>query len=62
MKTLWQLLMKKKSQRTKRKHQNDTSQKADTEKTNLIPEDKYVGIDEVIKRNAIINNSLKSQI
>ena len=38
------------------------SQKADTEKTNLIPEDKYVSIDEVIKRNAIINNSLKSQI
>ena len=38
------------------------SQKGDTEKINLIPEDKYVGIDEVIKCNAIINNSLKSQI
>ena len=30
------------------------SQKGDTEKVNLIPEDKYVGIDELIKCNAII--------
>ena len=40
-----------------------TSQRSDTEKINLVEESKKkTGIDEVIKRNEFINNSLKSQI
>ena len=35
------------------------SQRSDTEKNNLIEEDKKIGINEVIKPNEIINNSLK---
>ena len=35
------------------------SRRSDTEKINLIEEGKKIGIDEVIKRNEIINNSLK---
>ena len=35
------------------------SQRSDTEKNNLVEEVKKVGIDEVIKRNEINNNSLK---
>ena len=35
------------------------SQRSDTAKNNLIEEDKKIGIDEVIKPNEIINNSLK---
>ena len=35
------------------------SQRSDTEKTNLIKEGKKIGINEVIKHNEIINNSLK---
>ena len=38
------------------------SQRSDTEKNNLIEEGKKLGIDEVIKHNENINNSLKSQI
>ena len=38
------------------------SQKSDTEKINVIEEGKEIGIDEVIKRNEIINNGLKLQI
>ena len=38
------------------------SQRDYTEKIKLIEEGKKIGIDEVIKRNEIINNSLKSQI
>ena len=38
------------------------SQRSDTEKTNLIEEDKKTGINEVIKQNEIINNTLKPQI
>ena len=38
------------------------SQRSDTEKINLIEEGKEIGINEVIKRNEIINNSLKSQL
>ena len=38
------------------------SQRSDTEKTNLIREAKKIGIDEVIKHNEFINNSLKSKI
>ena len=35
------------------------SERSDSEKTNLIVEGKKIGINEVIKRNKIINNSLK---
>ena len=35
------------------------SQRSDTEKNNLIEEEKKIGINEVIKPNEIINNSLK---
>ena len=38
------------------------SQKSDSEKKQLIEEDKKIGIDEVIKCNEIINNSLKSEV
>ena len=65
MKTLLQLLMKKKISRIKRKHQNNEqskNQRRDTEKINLIEEGKKIDIDEVIKQNEIVNKSLKSQI
>ena len=35
------------------------SQRSDAEKNDLIKEDKKIGVNEVIKRNEIINNSLK---
>ena len=35
------------------------SQRSDAEKNDLIKEDKNIGVNEVIKRNEIINNSLK---
>ena len=35
------------------------SQGSDTERNNLIEEGKKIGINEVIKSNTIINNSLK---
>ena len=35
------------------------SQRSDAEKTSLIEEGKKIGINEVIKRNEIINSSLK---
>ena len=38
------------------------SQRSNTKKNNLIEEGKKIGIDEVIKHNKIINNSLKSKI
>ena len=38
------------------------SQRSDTERNYLIEEGKQIGIDEIIKRNEIINNSLKSKI
>ena len=38
------------------------SQRNDIEKNYLIEEGKKVGIDEVIKHNKFINNSLKSKI
>ena len=38
------------------------SQRSDTEKNNLIEEGKKIGIDEMFKRNEIINNSLNSKI
>ena len=38
------------------------SQRSDSEKINLIEEGKKIGINEVIKRNEVINNNLKYQI
>ena len=38
------------------------SQRSDTGKINLIEEGKKIGSNEVIKRNEIINNSLKPQL
>ena len=38
------------------------SQRSDADKNKLIEEGKRIGINEVIKRNEIINNSLKPQI
>ena len=38
------------------------SQRTDTVKINLIEEGKKIGIDEAIKQNEFINNSLKSKI
>ena len=35
------------------------SQRSDAEKINLIEEGKKIGINEIIKRNEIIHNSLK---
>ena len=35
------------------------SQRSDVEKFSFIEEDKRIGINEVIRRNEIINNSLK---
>ena len=35
------------------------SQRSETEKNNLIEEGKKIGINEVIKCNEIINNSIK---
>ena len=37
-------------------------QRSDTEKNNLIEGGKIIGIDEIIKRNEIINNNLKFQV
>ena len=34
------------------------SQRSDSEKINLIEEGKKIGINEVIKRNEVINNNL----
>ena len=58
MKALWQVTIRKKLQRIKRKHLDES----DTEKINLIEEGRKMGIDEVIKRNEIINNILKYQM
>ena len=38
------------------------SNRSDAEKVALIKEDKKIGINEVIKYNEVINNSLKSEI
>ena len=60
MKTLWQVLIKRKKYRElKESIRMINSQRSDTEKINLIEEGKKIGINEVIKRNEIINNSLK---
>ena len=38
------------------------SQRSDTEKVDLIEEGKKIDIDEIIKRNEIINNILKFNV
>ena len=38
------------------------SQRSDAEKNNLIEDGKKIGINEVTKRNEVINNNLKYQI
>ena len=60
MKTLRQLLMKNKKYRElKESIRVMNSHRSDAEKVSLIEEGKKIGINEVIKRNEIINNSLK---
>ena len=55
-------MKKKKYRELKESIRMMNSQRNDTEKTSLIQEGKRIGIDEVIKHNEIINNSLKSKI
>ena len=60
MKTLRQLLMKRKNiENQKKSIRMMSSQRSDAERINLIEEGKKVGMNEVIKRNEFINNSLK---
>ena len=60
MKTLKQLLMKKKTYRElKESIRMMNSHRSDAEKVDLIEEGKKIGINEVIKRSEIINNNLK---
>ena len=59
MKTLRQLLMKKKNRELKESIGMMNSHRSDAEKVSLIEEGKKIGINEVIKRNEINNNSLK---
>ena len=60
MKILQQLLMKRKKYRElKESIRMVNSQRKDAERINLIEEGKKIGINEVIKRNGFINNSLK---
>ena len=49
----------KKYQELKESIRMMNSQRSDAEKVSLIEEGKKIGINEVIKRNEIINNSLK---
>ena len=60
MKILQQLLMKRKKYRELQESiRMMNSQRSDAERINLIEEGKKIGINEVIKRNGFINNSLK---
>ena len=60
IKTLWQLsIKKKKSRELKESIRMMNGQRSDTEKINLIEEGKKIDINQVIKHNEIINNSLK---
>ena len=52
MKILKQLLMKKKN--IKKKYWNDDNQRSDTEKINVIEDDRNLDINEANKRNKII--------
>ena len=58
--TLIQLSTKKKKHRgLKESIRMMNSQRSDTEKVSLIEEGKWIGINEVIRRNEIIKHSLK---
>ena len=59
MKTLRQLLIKKKISKLKESIRMMNSHRSDAGKVSLIKEGKKIGINDVIKRNEIINNSLK---
>ena len=59
MKTLRRLLMKKKNRELKESIRMMNSHRSDAKKVSLITEGKKIGINEVIKRNEIIINSLK---
>ena len=62
MKTLKQLLVKKKNYRELKKGIRMTNiQRSDAEKVNLIEEGKKIGINEAIKHNEIINNNLNNK-
>ena len=60
IKILWQLLMKK--QTIEKALGWWVVKEVIQKKKNLIEEAKKIGVDEVIKCNEFINNSLKSQI
>ena len=53
------LIDEKKYRQLKESIRMMSSQRSDVEKVSLIEEGKKIGINEVIKRNEIINNSLK---
>ena len=59
MKTLWQLQMTKKLRELKESIRMVNTQRSDSEKINRIEKGKKIGINEVIKSNKVINNSLK---
>ena len=59
MKTLRQLLRRKKYRELKESIRMMISHKSNAEKVSLIEKGKKIGIKEVIKPNEIINNSLK---
>ena len=52
----------KKYQELKESIRMMNSQRSDVEKVSLIVEGKKIGINEVIKRNEIINNSLNNKL
>ena len=52
----------KKYQELKESIRMMNSQRSDVEKISLIKEGKKIGINEVIKRNEIINNSLNNEL
>ena len=59
MKTLRQLLIKKKYRELKESIRMMNVHRSDAEKVSLIEEGKKMSINEVIEPNEIINNSLK---
>ena len=52
--------MRKKNRLLKESITMMNSQRSNVEKTNLIEEGEKIGMNEVIKRNEIVNNSLKA--
>ena len=62
IKTLWQLLMRKKYRELKESIRMMNSQRRDVDEINLVEEGKKMDINEVIKSNEIINNILDFQI